>query len=286
MNQPEEEGAWLEMDGGRHVLHGTCSVGRAAASTLVLDLPKVSRMHALIQLQNIGEFWLVDLGSSNGTFLNKRRVHQPVRLHDQDKIVIGGRQFIFRQPNEISPQYQTTIAQRTLQEIENVPCWLLVADIVEFTPLSRSLVSERLAALVGGWFATCKKIIEEHDGTINKYLGDGILAYWHESDATPEGVAATIDAFKKAQALAEPRFRFIVHFGSVAIGGVASLGEESLMGVEVNVAFRLEKLAASLGEPCALSETAHAKLREIVSARLVGEFELKGFEKKRAFFAV
>jgi class 3 adenylate cyclase len=98
-------------------------------------------------------------------------------------------------------------------------------------------------------------------------------------------VAATIDAFKKAQALAEPRFRFIVHFGSVAIGGVASLGEESLMGVEVNVAFRLEKLAASLGEPCALSETAHAKLREIVSARLVGEFELKGFEKKRAFFA-
>ena len=285
MNQPEEEGAWLEMDGGRHVLHGTCSVGRAAASTLVLDLPKVSRMHALIQLQNIGEFWLVDLGSSNGTFLNKRRVHQPVRLHDQDKIVIGGRQFIFRQPNEISPQYQTTIAQRTLQEIENVPCWLLVADIVEFTPLSRSLVSERLAALVGGWFATCKKIIEEHDGTINKYLGDGILAYWHESDATPEGVAATIDAFKKAQALAEPRFRFIVHFGSVAIGGVASLGEESLMGVEVNVAFRLEKLAASLGEPCALSETAHAKLREIVSARLVGEFELKGFEKKRAFFA-
>jgi adenylate cyclase len=285
MIQPEDEGAWLEMNGERHVLHGTCSVGRAAANTLVLDLPKVSRMHALIQLQNIGEFWLVDLGSSNGTFLNKRRVHQPVRLHDQDKIVIGGRQFIFRQPNEISPQYQTTIAQRTLQEIENVPCWLLVADIVEFTPLSRSLVSERLAALVGGWFATCKKIIEEHDGTINKYLGDGILAYWHESDATPEGIAATIDALKKAQALAEPRFRFIVHFGSVAIGGVASLGEESLMGVEVNVAFRLEKLAASLGEPCALSETAHAKLREIVSARLVGEFELKGFEKKRAFFA-
>jgi len=285
MIQPEDEGAWLETNGERHVLHGTCSVGRVAANTLVLDLPKVSRMHALIQLQNIGEFWLVDLGSSNGTFLNKRRVHQPVQLHDQDKIVIGGRQFIFRQPNEISPQYQTTIAQRTLQEIENVPCWLLVADIVEFTPLSRSLVSERLAALVGGWFATCKKIIEEHDGTINKYLGDGILAYWHESDATPEGIAATIDALKKAQALAEPRFRFIVHFGSVAIGGVASLGEESLMGVEVNVAFRLEKLAASLGEPCALSETAHAKLREIVSARLVGEFELKGFEKKRAFFA-
>src|SRR4029453_14785822 len=246
MNQPEEEAAWLETNGGHHILRGSCSVGRASANTLVLDLPKVSRMHALIQLQNIGEFWLVDLGSSNGPFRNKRRVNQPVRPHNQDKILIGGRQFIFREPEEISPDYQTTIAERTIQEIENVPCWLLVADIVDFTALSRSLVSERLAALVGGWFATCRNIIEEHDGTINKYLGDGILAYWHESDTTPEAIAGMIEALKKAQALAEPRFRFVVHFGLVAIGGVASMGEESLMGIEVNFAFRLEKLAAAL----------------------------------------
>src|SRR5207237_8904726 len=123
----------LETNGEHHVRAGTCSVGRATANTLVLDLPKVSRMHALIQLQNIGEFWLVDLGSSNGTFLNRRRVHQPVRLHDQDKIVIAGRQFIFRQPEEISPEYQRTIAERTIWEIENVRCWLVVADTVVLT---------------------------------------------------------------------------------------------------------------------------------------------------------
>jgi adenylate cyclase len=286
VNPPEEEGAWLETNGNRHILHGTCSVGRGAANTLVLDLPKVSRIHALIQLQNIGEFWLVDLGSSNGTFLNKRRVHQPVRLHDQDKILIGGKQFIFREPEEISPESQTTIADRTIQEIEKVPCWLLVADIVDFTALIRSLVSERLAALVGGWFATCRKIIEEHDGTINKYLGDGILAYWHESDTTPAGIAATIDALKKAQALEDPRFRFIFHFGLAAIGGVASLGEESLMGMEVNFAFRLEKLAAALGEASGLSDTASSKLEGLLLSRRLGDYELKGFAGKRTFFAV
>jgi adenylate cyclase len=286
VNPPEEEGAWLETNGNRHILHGTCSVGRAAANTLVLDLPKVSRIHALIQLQNIGEFWLVDLGSSNGTFLNKRRVHQPVRLHDQDKILIGGKLFIFQEPEEISPESQTTIAERTVQEIEKVPCWLLVADIVDFTALSRSLVSERLAALVGGWFATCRKIIEEHDGTINKYLGDGILAYWHESDTTPEGIAATIDALKKTQASEEPRFRFIFHLGPVAIGGVASLGEESLMGMEVNFAFRLENLAAGLGEACGLSNAARSKLKGLLLSRRLGDYELKGFARKRTFFAV
>jgi hypothetical protein len=41
----------------------------------------------------------------------------------------------------------------------------------------------------------------------------------------------------------------VVHFGPVAIGGIASMGEESLMGGEVNLIFRLEKLASSLGEP-------------------------------------
>jgi len=112
------------------------------------------------------------------------------------------------------------------------------------------------------------------------------LAYWHKSDATPEGIAATIDALKKAQALEEPRFRFIFHFGRVAIGGVASLAEESLMGMEVNFAFRLEKLADALGEACGLSDAASRKLEGLISSRQLGDFELKGFGGKRSFLVV
>ena len=63
------------------------------------------------------------------------------------------------------------------------------------------------------------------------------------------------------------------------------MGEESLMGGEVNLIFRLEKLAGSLGERCGLSETAYTKLEGLVPTRSLGEFELKGFEGKRAFFA-
>jgi class 3 adenylate cyclase len=64
------------------------------------------------------------------------------------------------------------------------------------------------------------------------------------------------------------------------------MGEESLMGGEVNLIFRFEKLASSLGESCALSEAAHNKLGELVPVRSLGEFELKGFEGKCAFFAL
>ncbi len=58
------------------------------------------------------------------------------------------------------------------------------------------------------------------------------------------------------------------------------------MGVEVNVAFRLEKLAASLGEACGLSDTANSKLQSFISSRRLGDYELKGFARKRAFFVV
>ena len=287
MNAPPEEGAWLEaVDGTRYPIRGSCSLGRTAANTIVLESPKASRRHALIHLQNIGELWLIDFGSSNGTFLNKRRIHHPIRLSDGDQITIGDQVFKLRQPLAISEEHKTAIMQRTQREIENVPCWLLVADIRGFTPLSRQMQSEDLDLLLGGWIFACKEMIENHHGIINKYLGDGFLAYCPEAATTPQEIVDVIYSLKELQRKEWPQFRFVVHFGPVAIGGVAAMGEESLMGGEVNLIFRLEKLAGSLGEPCCLSETAHTKLNGLVAARTLGEFELKGFEGKYEFFAV
>jgi adenylate cyclase len=286
VNVPPEEGAWLEAADGRcHPIKGSCSLGRIAANTIPLDSPKVSRRHALIHLQNIGELWLIDFGSSNGTFLNKRRIHHPVRLSDGDQITIGDQVFKFRQPLAISDAHKTAVMTRTLREIENVPCWLLVADIRGFTPLSREMQSEDLDLLLGGWIFACKEMIENHHGIINKYLGDGFLAYCPEIGTTPQEIADVIYALKELQRKEWPQFRFVVHFGPVAIGGIASMGEESLMGGEVNLIFRLEKLAGSLGELCCLSEAARTKLEELVPVRSLGQFELKGFEEKYAFFA-
>lgn len=287
MNAPLEEGAWLEaIDGPRYSIRGSCSLGRTAANTIVLESPKVSRRHALIHLQNIGELWLIDFGSSNGTFLNKRRIHHPIRLSDGDQITIGDQVFTLRQPAAASEPYKTEVMQRTLREIESVPCWLLVADIRGFTPLSRHVQSQDLDVLLGRWIFSCNEIIENRHGMINKYLGDGFLAYWPDAATSPEEIAAVIFAFKELQRKQWPEFRFVVHFGAVAIGGVASMGEESLMGGEVNLIFRLEKLAGSLGEPCCVSETANEKLRPLIETRSLGEFELKGFEGKCAFFAL
>src|SRR5712671_6709122 len=98
MSLAEEDEAWLEREDQRHILEGSCSIGRATLNTLVVDSAKVSRLHAIIHYERAGAFWLVDLGSSNGTFLNKRRIHEPVRLRHQDEINVAGTVFVFHQP--------------------------------------------------------------------------------------------------------------------------------------------------------------------------------------------
>jgi len=287
MNLPEEPEAWLEReDQQQHALEGSCSIGRATLNTLVVDSAKASRLHAIIHSERAGAFWLVDLGSSNGTFLNKRRIHEPARLRDCDQIIVGGNTFIFRQSRDPSDRPKSTAPVLTAQDqVEEVPCWLLVADIKNFTPLSRELLSDKLAKLVSSWLATCKEIIEKHGGTVNKYLGDGILAYWPDEEASEKTIVSVIAALKQAQTNG-PEFRFVLHFGSVSIGGVSTVKEETLMGSEVNIVFRLEKLLASLSEPCGISDAAHAKLKELLTSRPLGDYDLKGFETKRGLFAV
>lgn len=286
MSLAEEPEVWLEREAQEHILEGSCSIGRAKLNTLVIDSAKVSRLHAIIHSERAGAFWLVDLGSSNGTFLNKRRIHEPTRLHDCDQITIGGNTFIFRQSSDPSQRPRSTAPVLTLHEqVEEVPCWLLVADIKNFTPLSRELLSDKLAILVSSWLAGCKDIIEKHGGRVNKYLGDGVLAYWPDEEGTMKSIVAVIAAFKHAQS-SGPEFRFVIHFGSVAVGGVSAVREETLMGSEVNLVFRLEKLLASLGEPCGISDAAQAKLKKILPSRSLGDYELKGFETKRGLFAV
>ena len=279
------QGAWLETSGGKVPVQGHCSIGRSPKNVIVLDLPKVSRRHAIINVQDIGEFWLIDLGSSNGTFLNHRRLHQPVRLSDHDQIAIGDQIFIFHQPQDTTECYRTVCVQRTIRQIENVPCWLLVADIENFTPLSRSVTSDRLATLIGSWVANCKEIIESHEGMIDKYLGDGFFAYWRGDPHTTKSVAAALKDLKEAQARNEPRFRLALHFGFVAIGGVPSMGEESLMGKEVNFVFRMEKLAGSLGISLLTSAAGQSRLKPLIQCEPAGAHELKGFEGSHEFFS-
>src|SRR5262245_29514660 len=91
--------AWLEDASGKRVpIRGTCSLGRAESNQVTLQDDTVSRRHAVIQPQGEQEYWLVDFGSRNGSYVNGKRIAQPTRLRDGVTITIGAFQYVFRQP--------------------------------------------------------------------------------------------------------------------------------------------------------------------------------------------
>jgi adenylate cyclase len=284
-----EQQVWLETnDGQPRPIGPSCSMGRATGNDVVIDDQRVSRRHALIHKQDNAEYWVIDLGSGNGTYLNGRRVTLATRLKDRDILTVGGLSFAFRQVS-LSPSHgrknEPSTAAQTIIDIRTVPCWLLVADIKGSTALATTLPTTELAMLVGRWMSVCKEIIETQNGTINKYLGDGFLAYWHFDQRRSDRLLGAVDQLLAMQKAAEaPHFRVALHLGPVAIGGGASAGEDSLSGLDVTIAFRMEKIAGSIGCDFLASESAKPLLETRRSLRDVGVHPIAGLPQSKSHF--
>ena len=77
-------------------------VGRTASCDIVLDDPKISRRHASVAVR-LGVVFLTDLGSSNGTFVNGRRIEEAVELHDGDRLSFAGMEATFHAAQVVEP---------------------------------------------------------------------------------------------------------------------------------------------------------------------------------------
>jgi len=264
-------------------------LGRHSSSALVLADKEVSRHHALINVQGKSEHWLVDLGSSNGTLLNGRRVKHPVGLKDGDRLKIGSSLLIFRKmESPIDPRYSpetSATSGLTIMSPATSDLWLLIADIEKFTLLSQTVPVNELAEMVGQWISRCKEVIEKYSGEIYQYLGDGFLAYWPSSEKQSEAMARLLVELKQLQDSSPMKFRLIVHYGTVTVDRSVSPGEDALIGSNMNFIFRMEKVAGGLQQYCVLSEAAAGNLRSFGAVRPLGEHALSGFSGTHALYA-
>src|SRR5204863_8721446 len=107
---------------------------------------------------------------------------------------------------------------------------------------------------------------------------------WIDHEGAGGAVANALRALKQAQQSSDLRFRVVLHYGKVFVGGGANLGEESLLGNEVNFAFRAEKLAGRLGVLRLLTETASQQISPQLPTESCGRHSLTSFEGDYAFF--
>jgi class 3 adenylate cyclase len=123
---------------------------------------------------------------------------------------------------------------------------VLFCDLTESTRLGEQIDPESLRALMGRWHDAMRAPIERHEGTVEKFIGDAVMAVFgvphvHEDDAL-RAVRAAVEMQEAVRAM-DLRIRIGVNTGEVVAGG----GETLVTGDAVNTAKRLEE-AAQPGE--------------------------------------
>ena len=149
---------------------------------------------------------------------------------------------------------------------------VLFADIRGFSRLAEHAAPEKVVQLLNAYFTTMSEIIWKHGGTIDKFIGDGLMALFGAPTATPEDAAGAIAAAIEMQravkvmaaglaagSLGEISIGIGLHTGEATVGYIGSerRSEYTAIGDTVNVSSRLESRAKP-GEIIVSEETRQA----------------------------
>ena len=277
--------SWLELPDGRLFwLTGRCAVGRHLDNTLILEVPSVSRHHALLNPESTG-YTLSDLRSSNGTYVNRAPITRPTLLQDGDALRLGDMLIRYRctRPADTEPLVTHPERTRRLEDVRESACWLLLADVAGYSALNAELGSKAALQRFQGWIAGMRPLIERHGGHINSYVGDAIFAWWPGETTSPAQVRASLAAIEAWRAHSPVAFRIVAHHGSVLF--TRSERGEELSGQEVNFTFRTEKLAKSFGASAMFSEAAVQSLQLPGLCTPLGTATVEGIPGRFVFFA-
>lgn len=265
------------------------AIGRDRSNEIVLGDRQVSRNHAMVRRLGEADYYLIDSGSSNGSWINRQRITTPVLLRDGDRILVGSTEFLFEQAPQSTAamdpaQFEATVVMHSplIREIT-----LLVADMRGFTSLSEQLPIQQLTQVMNQWFHNVSDIISDHRGVVDKFIGDCVFARW-ESDKSCNNVS---DALRAACLIGESTAALSTTFpdlpGPLRIGagintGLASLGigsENTALGDSVNTAFRLEAASKELETDIVLSESSYSCLSGNTWHGAQRQLRLKGKRK-------
>lgn len=247
------------------------TVGRDKSCDIVLIDLMVSRNHAMIRRIGNSDFYLIDGGSSNGSYINQQRVTTPKLLKHGDRITIADFEFLFEQEKQDVLPGDTFSLQETI--VNNNPqikrITILVADIRGFTSISERVQIRTLTRMMNSWFNEVSDVIIANDGIVDKFIGDCVFARW-EADVDEQ--LTVINALTAAAAInvvtenLNKEFEEVPEQLRIGVGintGAAAVGigaDQTVLGDAVNIAFRLESATKLLGKDIILSETAYRHL--------------------------
>lgn len=171
---------------------------------------------------------------------------------------------------------------------------IMFSDIQEFTNISEKLTPQDLVANLSEYFQECTRVIQDNQGTLDKYIGDAVMAFWgapykdafhvvHACQAVL-GCHSRLKQMNSAwEKLGKPPFksRFGLCTGSVIVGnfGSADRFQYTVIGDSVNLASRLESLNKVYGTLILVDEETYLKAKDYFVFRVVDKVAVKGKDK-------
>jgi class 3 adenylate cyclase len=172
---------------------------------------------------------------------------------------------------------------------------ILFTDLVSFTSASEAMTARETADLLNHHFALLAKCVESEEGTIDKFIGDALMAFWGAPDPQPDqadravravcAMAQTVqedNALRRGQGLVPVRMRMGLHSGPAVVGniGAPERMNYTVVGDTVNTAQRMEALGKEVAPDeevvILASETVVTAMTLDVKCEPAGAFTVKG----------
>ncbi len=172
---------------------------------------------------------------------------------------------------------------------------ILFSDIAGFTNITEKADPEQVMLRTSRYLAVLSAVIMEHGGTVDKFVGDAVMAIWNAPADDPDHVAnacAAVLACREAnQRLNEEferegwpayRTRYGLHTGEAVVGTIGSDDRMAytVLGASVNLAARLEPLNKDYGTEILVSDAIRERVADRFAFRMVDTIQPKGFEAK------
>ncbi len=175
---------------------------------------------------------------------------------------------------------------------------ILFADIVGFTTMSEKMSPSQVALVLNDYLSRMTEVIFKYEGTLDKYIGDAIMAVFGAPLDMPDHAFRAIKtALEMQERLAEfnadhkegphLRIRIGINSGKAVAGEIGSVNkkEYTVLGDTVNIASRLESSVAKPGM-LVIGENTHRMVAGQFECRSLGSFTLKGREREVSVFEV